>query len=553
MSSYQRKTVWVGSPPRSHFSLGIGTMIVLMVLVLLTFETVAVTALPLYTNGRWIVNEGGNRVKLSCVNWVSHMDALVAEGLSQQPLDVISKGIKSMGFNCVRLTWPLFLLTNDSFTSLTVRHSFQNLGLLQSISGIQANNPSIIDLPLIKAYQEVVKNLGDNDVMVILDNHVTQPGWCCSNSDGNGFFGDQYFDPQLWIMGLTKMATTFNGVTNVIGMSLRNELRGPKQNVKMIGSDVLIILSGLNFDTDLSFLQNQSVQLTFKRKLVFEVHWYGFSDGQAWISGNPNQVCGQVTGNIMRKSGFLLDQGWPLLVSEFGVDLRGTDVNDNRYLNCFMALAAELDLDWALWTLVGSYYIRQGVVGMSEYYGILNENWSQVRNKSFLQRISAIQLPFQGPSLLEAKPYKVIFHPLTGLCILRKSILVDPLRLGLGPCSNSDAWEYTTQKILSIKGTNLCLQAEKEGKQAKLGTSCSGPDSGWEMISDSKMHLSYKVNNDSSVCLDIDGNNIIVTNTCKCLSIDKTCDPESQWFKLVDSTRKLPTNTVLNLLESQNS
>lgn len=78
----------------------------------------------------------------------------------------------------------------------------------------------------------MVSNLGDNNVMVILDNHITKPGWCCGNSDGNGFFGDQYFDPELWIKGLTRMATLFNGVTNVIGMSLRNELRGPKQNVK---------------------------------------------------------------------------------------------------------------------------------------------------------------------------------------------------------------------------------------------------------------------------------------------------------------------------------
>ena len=73
--------------------------------------------------------------------------------------------------------------------------------------------------------------MGDNDVMVILDNHITVPGWCCSGSDGNGFFGDQNFDVNLWLEGLTKMATLFNGVPNVVGMSLRNELRGARQNV----------------------------------------------------------------------------------------------------------------------------------------------------------------------------------------------------------------------------------------------------------------------------------------------------------------------------------
>ncbi|ESW04479.1 hypothetical protein PHAVU_011G098000 [Phaseolus vulgaris] len=507
-----------------------------------------VKGFPLHTSDRWIVNENGKRVKLACVNWVSHLDTVVAEGLSQQPLDTISKRIKSMGFNCVRLTWPLLLLTNHSLASLTVRNSFKNLALLQSIDAVQAINPSIIDLPLIKAYQEVVKSLGENDVMVILDNHVTVPGWCCSSMDGNGFFGDQYFDPDLWIIGLTNMATLFKGVSNVVGMSLRNELRGPKQDVNQwyrympkgaeavhaANPEVLVILSGLNFDTDLSFIKEEALKLSFNGKLVLEVHWYSFSEGKSWTSSNENQVCGEVTENQMRIAGFLLDQGLPLFVSEFGLDLRGSDANDNRYINCFMAFAAQLDLDWALWTLGGSYYIRKGVVGMNESYGILNSDWSEVSNPSFLQRISAIQIPFRGPGLSEAKPFKVIFHPLTGFCIIRKS-LVEALRLG--PCSNSDGWEYTEQNILSIKGTNFCLQAEGEGKQAKIGNICLAPNSRWEMISDSKMHLSTQINNSSGLCLDVDNNNIIVTNTCKCLSKDNTCEPASQWFKVVDSTR----------------
>ncbi|QCD88000.1 endoglucanase [Vigna unguiculata] len=522
------------------------TIAVTVVLYVTVLESVK--GFLLHTNDRWIVDENGKRVKLACVNWVSHLDAAVAEGLNQQPLDMISKSIKSMGFNCVRLTWPLLLLTNHSLASLTVRNSFQNLGLLQSINDVQALNPSIIDLPIIKAYQEVVKSLGDNDVMVILDNHVTQPGWCCGNMDGNGFFGDQYFDPDLWIMGLTNMATLFKGVSNVVGMSLRNELRGPKQNVNQwyrympkgaeavhaANPEVLVILSGLNFDTDLSFMKEGAVKLSFNEKLVLELHWYSFSEGQPWASKNANQMCGEVTANVMRRAGFLLGQGLPLFVSEFGLDLRGLDANDNTYLNCFMAFAAQFDLDWALWTLGGSYYIRQGVVGMNEYYGVLNSDWSEVRNLSFFQRISAIQIPFQGPGLSEAKPYKVIFHPLTGFCILRKQ--VEALRLG--SCSDSDEWEYTDQNTLSIKGTNFCLQAEGEGKKAKIGNICSTLNSRWEMLSDSKMHLSTQINNSSGMCLDVDTNNIIVTNTCKCLTKDNnTCEPASQWFKLVDSTR----------------
>ncbi|KAK8707206.1 hypothetical protein V6N13_058269 [Hibiscus sabdariffa] len=57
------------------------------------------------------------------------------------------------------------------------------------------------------------------------------------------------------------------------------------------------------------------------------------------------------------------------------------------------------------------------------------------------------------------------------------------------------------------------------------------------MISDSKMHLSAKLRDGKSICLDVASDNTIIANRCKCISKDKTCDPSSQWFKLVDSTR----------------
>ncbi|KAM7468705.1 hypothetical protein LguiB_016267 [Lonicera macranthoides] len=514
-----------------------------------------VAAQPLSTDSRWIVDDSGKRVKLACVNWVTHLEAVVAEGLSKQPVNVISRRILEMGFNCVRLTWPLYLATNDTLASMTVRQSFQKLGLMESIAGFQVNNPSLIDLTLIKAFQAVVSSLAENKVMIVLDNHISKPGWCCSNFDDNGFFGDQYFDPNLWLMGLTRIAAMFKGISNVVGMSLRNELRGQKQNVNdwyrymqkgaeavhSANPDVLVILSGLNFDKDLSFLANQPVNLTFTGKLVYELHWYGFTDGNAWATGNPNQVCGQIVGNNMRRAGFLLDKGYPLFVSEFGVDQRGTNVNDNRYFNCFAGFAAELDLDWALWTLVGSYYLREGVIGLEEFYGVLNWNWCEIRNASFLQKISALQSPFQGPGLSESRPHKVIFHPLTGLCLQRKSML-DPLKLG--PCSDSEAWNYTPQKILGIKGTYFCLQADQLGKPAKLGLTCTNANSKWETISDSKMHLSSKIDNGNSVCLDVEPTtNLVVTNTCKCLSRDNNCDPASQWFKIVDSTTSTTTSS----------
>jgi len=257
--------------------------------------------------------------------------------------------------------------------------------------------------------QEVVYCLEKHRVMVILDNHISQPGWCCSDNDGNGFFGDKHLNPQVWIKGLKKMASMFANVSsNVVGMSLRNELRGPKQNIKdwykymregaeavhSVNPNVLVIVSGLNYATDLSFLRERPFEVSFRRKVVFEIHWYGFWN--TWEGDNLNKICGKETEKMMKMSGFLLEKGIPLFVSEFGIDQRGNNANDNKFLSCFMALAADRDLDWSLWTLAGSYYIREKSIGSDESYGVLDFNWSSIRNSTILQMISAIQTPFIG-------------------------------------------------------------------------------------------------------------------------------------------------------------
>lgn len=73
--------------------------------------------------------------------------------MGKQPLDTISKKITSTGFNCVRLTWPLFLVTNETLANLTVRESFQALGLIESMAAIQVNNPDLVNLTLIQAFK----------------------------------------------------------------------------------------------------------------------------------------------------------------------------------------------------------------------------------------------------------------------------------------------------------------------------------------------------------------------------------------------------------------
>jgi hypothetical protein len=62
--------------------------------------------LPLHTQGRWIVDRRGKRVKLASVNWFGAESAeFVVGGLDRQPLSEIARLIKRGGFNSVRLPW----------------------------------------------------------------------------------------------------------------------------------------------------------------------------------------------------------------------------------------------------------------------------------------------------------------------------------------------------------------------------------------------------------------------------------------------------------------
>jgi hypothetical protein len=69
-------------------------------------------------------------------------------------------------------------------------------------------------------------------------------------------------------------------------------------------------------------------------------------------------VWARVAASMVRRTLYLLARGWPVFLSEFGVDNRGSNVADNRYWGCVAAAAAGLDLDWALWALQGSYLIE---------------------------------------------------------------------------------------------------------------------------------------------------------------------------------------------------
>jgi endoglucanase len=143
--------------------------------------------LPLKTSSRWILDNSGQRVKLRCINWAGHMETHIPEGLHKQSIDHITGFIKDQGFNCVRLTYSIdYALSpgttvQDAFTAAAGASGLP----VDTLNGLYAqvvqNNPFVINATTQDVYSAVIKSLWDNNVMTILDNHVSKASWCCKS------------------------------------------------------------------------------------------------------------------------------------------------------------------------------------------------------------------------------------------------------------------------------------------------------------------------------------------------------------------------------------
>ena len=167
--------------------------------------------LPLSVKGRYIVDSSGNRVKLGCVNWygAEELDYIVG-GLAYQSIKTISDLIASYGFNCIRLPFSLELVDKNPVIN--------NRTILKM-------EPSLIGKQAMDILDAVITGLTSNNLMVILDNHMSDAQWCCSGNDHNGLWYTSTYPESQWLSLWSQMVTRYKGNPHVIGCDLRNELR----------------------------------------------------------------------------------------------------------------------------------------------------------------------------------------------------------------------------------------------------------------------------------------------------------------------------------------
>ena len=148
---------------------------------------------------------------------------MIPEGLNKKPVkDIVSDISGEMGFNCVRLTWATYMYTR--YSNLTVSESLDRWNLTVAKEDVAKNNPEVLGMSGVEAQKYVVNELGKGGLMVVLDNHVSLPKWCCGENDGNGFFGDEDFEPDEWVRGLVAVAGRYKNNPSVCFMVFNSRM-----------------------------------------------------------------------------------------------------------------------------------------------------------------------------------------------------------------------------------------------------------------------------------------------------------------------------------------
>ncbi|REH29619.1 endoglucanase [Kutzneria buriramensis] len=364
------------------------------------------TTYPLHTSGRWILRPDGQRVKLASVNWSgAESPEFVVGGLDRATIGHIAGWIRANGFNSVRIPW-----SNEMYEHNPV----------VADRYVRAN-PELKGKRALDVLDRVVDALGRAGLMVVLDNHVSRADWCCNGKDGNGLWYTAAYPESHWIADWRGIVTRYRNRPQVVAAELRNEIRdaggvsptwgdgNPRTDwaaaaerggnaVLAANRNLLVVVGGLNYQTDLTGAYHRPIRLKVGGRLVYAAHAYKWEY-------DVNHGYGPFSKQLGARWGYLVAQGKPytapVWVSEFGTCITwtaGCDKADSNFSNGIQRYLREGDIDWAYWQLNGTQSAGTGRQhGALDYYGLLNTAWTGAANAASVARIKALEKMTQRP------------------------------------------------------------------------------------------------------------------------------------------------------------
>jgi len=315
----------------------------------------------------------------------------------------------------------------------------------RTTNAILAHNPLWTrSTPRFKIWTDIARLAARKNILIHPDTHVGKAQSCCSHTDGNAWFDDVNFPVANWKRGLAYVANWAKNHTNIVSMSLRNAPResylrpGLEYNwptfvgnmtagadaIHAANPDLLITWSGLQFGQDLSALTSNNKNLlaapcykctairdayrqppryfslgnqTWADKIVWELSLYSESEdldtGSCRIIeaglyrngfnalGIPPPAACNVTSDCPAASRLT-----PVILGEFGHAQDGT-LETDVVQGCLQEFTKRYGVSWAMWSLAGSWRVKDGMQGVEDSWGLMNGNWSGWRYEKGIEGV----------------------------------------------------------------------------------------------------------------------------------------------------------------------
>lgn len=320
-------------------------------------------AFPLCVSGAKILGHDGSTVRLAGVNWGgAQQDEGVPYGLDRQPVSALADRLAAMGLNHVRVPFSTGMILTNKGNPVTARAPAYRTSANPSWTGLTP-------WQVLQAFTDELTvrrvQAGKDPIYVILNNHLSYPGWCCSEADNNGFWYNDNWPASVFISCWQTIAKRF-AANPYVGYDIRNEPRpamigGVKRTptwgsggsntdfrsmyevmtgiITGIDPDCLCYCEGLSYAGNLTGWKTAPVR---KPNVVASLHDYPF-----FHKGTTTWA--QYKAAMDAK---FPDLGVPMWVGEFGTN---TDVYttamESFWLPWFIQYAGERGWHWCWWEL----------------------------------------------------------------------------------------------------------------------------------------------------------------------------------------------------------
>jgi endoglucanase len=272
----------------------------------------------LSTKGNQIVDEAGNTVRLTGINWFGGEGYnYVPAGLWADSYQGHLEKMKSVGFNTIRLT-----MSDEMFDSSAVTNGID-----------YSKNPDLAGLTRLQVYDKVIDHAGKLGMKVILDHHRNDGG---AGTNEHGLWYTSRHPESTVIANWKMLAKHYAGNETVIGADLHNEpsvtatwggsaatdwasaAERIGNAIQTVNKDWLLFVEGTEWSSTLAGAQSRPIHFDTPNKLVYSPHAYGHSVGNfSWLNdpAYPNNLPAQYD----KMWGYLYKNDTaPILLGEWG-------------------------------------------------------------------------------------------------------------------------------------------------------------------------------------------------------------------------------------------